>query len=234
MKREKAMADPKTESKTLSESDAQTLDNLAAIAEIMKAVGIENAGPEAAAAKAADPASAGSPPATGAPAAAEPPFPAPDLAELEALRAERDELRDKFMRALADAENSRKRADRDRREAEQYGGSRFARDLLPVYDNLRRALDGATEDQRAAAAAFFEGVELTMRELSNTFTKHGLKAITPQVGDRFDPAIHQAMFEAPVPGTRAGELIQVMTEGFFLHDRLLRPAQVGVSSMPAS
>jgi molecular chaperone GrpE len=78
-----------------------------------------------------------------------------------------------------------------------------------------------------------EGVDLTMRELTNVFKKHGITPIAPQVGDRFDPAIHQAMFEAPVPGTRAGDLIQVMTEGFFLHDRLLRPAQVGVSSMPA-
>lgn len=158
----------------------------------------------------------------------------PVIAELDAIRAERDDLKDKFMRALADAENSRKRADRDRREAEQYGGSRLARDLLPVYDNLRRALDGATEEQRASVAAFFEGVELTMRELSNVFAKHGLITISPKAGDRFDPAVHQAMFEAPVPGTRAGDIIQVMTEGFMLHDRLLRPAQVGVSSMPAN
>jgi molecular chaperone GrpE len=158
----------------------------------------------------------------------------PVVAELDAIRTERDDLRDKFMRALADAENSRKRADRDRREAEQYGGSRLARDLLPVYDNLRRALDAVTDEQRAAAGALFEGVELTARELSNVFAKHGLTAISPKIGDRFDPAVHQAMFEAPVPGTKAGDLIQVMTEGFFLHDRLLRPAQVGVSSMPAS
>ena len=71
-----------------------------------------------------------------------------DADELDALRAERDELRDKFMRVLADAENSRKRAERDRREAEQYGGSRLARDLLPVYDNLKRALDAAGDEQR--------------------------------------------------------------------------------------
>lgn len=155
-------------------------------------------------------------------------------AEIEALRNERDDFRDRFMRALADAENTRKRADRDRREAENYGSSKLARDLLSVYDNLSRALDTVTEEQRAAAEAVFEGVELTMRELSNVFAKHGLKAISPKIGDRFDPAIHQAMFEAPVPGTKAGDLIQVMTEGFFLHDRLLRPAQVGVSSMPAN
>jgi molecular chaperone GrpE len=151
-------------------------------------------------------------------------------AEVEALRAERDELKDRFMRALADAENSRKRGERDRREAEQYGGSRLARDMLPVYDNLRRALDVATDEHRAEAAALMEGVELTLRELTNVLTRHGVSKITPAPGDAFDPQLHQAMFEAPVPGTKAGEIIQVMTEGFLLHDRLLRPAQVGVSS----
>ncbi len=73
-----------------------------------------------------------------------------------------------------------------------------------------------------------------MRELSNVFAKHGLTTISPKPGDRFDPAVHQAMFEAPVPGTKAGDIIQTMTDGFMLHDRLLRPAQVGVSSTPAS
>ncbi len=154
--------------------------------------------------------------------------------DVDTLRAERDAFRDKFMRALADAENSRKRAERDRREAEQYGGARLARDLLPVYDALKRALDAATEDHRARAAALIDGVELTLRELVNVFSRHGLQAIAPKTGDQFDPQQHQAMFEAPVPGTRAGEIIQVMAEGFMLHDRLLRPAQVGVSSTPAS
>ena len=152
-------------------------------------------------------------------------------AELAALRAERDEMRDKFMRALADAENSRKRADRDRREAEQYGSTRLARDLLPVYDNLSRALGAVSDEAREASAAVFEGVELTLRELSNVMTKHGVAPISPKIGDLFDPQLHQAMFEAPVAGTKAGQIIQVMTEGFMLHDRLLRPAQVGVSSM---
>jgi molecular chaperone GrpE len=156
-----------------------------------------------------------------------------EASELDALRAERDEFKDRFMRALADAENSRKRAERDRREAEQYGGTRISRDLLPVYDNLKRALDAATDDTRTQAAALIEGVELTLRELTNVMTKHGVKPISPAVGEQFDPQLHQAMFEAPVPGTKAGQIIQVMTEGFTLHDRLLRPAQVGVSSTPA-
>ena len=153
-----------------------------------------------------------------------------DQDELAALRIERDEMKDRFMRALADAENARKRGDRDRREAEQYGSTRLARDLLPVYDNLRRALNSVPDELREKAGALTEGVELTLRELTNVMTKHGVKPISPAIGDTFDPQEHQAMFEAPLPGTKAGQIIQVMTEGFMLHDRLLRPAQVGVSS----
>ncbi|MBO9446053.1 MULTISPECIES: nucleotide exchange factor GrpE [Ruegeria] len=154
--------------------------------------------------------------------------------EIDALRAERDDFKDKFMRALADAENARKRGDKARRDAEQYGGSKLARDMLPVYDNMKRALEAATDEQKEVAGPLLEGVELTMRALKDVFQKHGIEVITPEVGDRFDPNIHEAMFEAPVPGTRAGDIIQVSAEGFMLHDRLLRPAQVGVSSTPAS
>lgn len=160
----------------------------------------------------------------------------PEIAEevdpVAALEEERDQYRDRWMRALADAENARKRGERDRREAEQYGGSKLARDLLPVYDNLKRALEASKEAEGEANNALLEGVELTLRELLNTFRKHGIEPVVPEAGDRFDPKSHQAMFEAPVPGTKAGEIIQVMAEGFLLHDRLLRPAQVGVSSTP--
>lgn len=154
------------------------------------------------------------------------------LEEIETLRAERDDMRDRFMRALADAENMRKRADKDRREAENYGGSKLARDLLPVFDNLSRALAAATPEQRETDKPLIEGVELTLRELTNIFTKHGITQVAPQKGDKFDPQVHQAMFEAPLPDTKAGEIIEVMAMGFLLHDRLLRPAQVGVSSNP--
>ncbi|MBO9463824.1 heat shock protein GrpE [Pelagimonas phthalicica] len=153
---------------------------------------------------------------------------------VEQVVAERDEYKDRFMRALADAENARKRADKDRREANMYGGTRIARDLLPVYDNLNRALTAAKEAEGEASAALVEGVELTLKELLNVFERHGVQRITPEVGDRFDPQQHEAMFEAPLPGTTAGDIIQVSAEGFMLHDRLLRAAQVGVSSMPAS
>jgi len=153
-------------------------------------------------------------------------------AEIDALRAERDAFQDKFMRALAEAENARKRSDKDRREAENYGGSKLARDMLPVYDNMKRALEAATDEQREISKALIEGIELTMRELRNVFAKHGITVISPEVGDRFDPQHHEAMFEAPLPGTKAGDIIQVSAEGFMLHDRILRPAQVGVSSNP--
>ncbi|GAA6176009.1 nucleotide exchange factor GrpE [Sulfitobacter pacificus] len=153
---------------------------------------------------------------------------------LEELRAERDQYKDRFTRALADAENARKRSEKDRREAENYGGSKLARDMLPVYDNMKRALEAATDEQREVSGPLLEGVDLTMRELLNVFKKHGIEVISPEVGDRFDPQQHQAMFEAPVPGTKSGDIIQVAAEGFMLHDRLLRPAQVGVSSQPAS
>ncbi len=151
---------------------------------------------------------------------------------LEEVMQERDQYKDRLMRALAEAENARKRSDKDRREAENYGGSKLARDMLSVYDNMKRALEAATEEQRSISGPLLEGIELTMRELLHVFKKHGLEIIAPQAGDRFDPKIHQAMFEAPVPDTKAGDIIQVAAEGFMLHDRLLRPAQVGVSSMP--
>ena len=136
--------------------------------------------------------------------------PSAEDVELDALRAERDDLKDKLLRALADAENARKRAAKDRQEAQAYGGTRIARDLLPVYDNLHRALSAAKEDESGASTALIEGVELTLKELMQVFDRHGVTTIEPQVGD----------------------LIQVSAAGFLLHDRLLRPAQVGVSSTP--
>ena len=155
-------------------------------------------------------------------------------ASITAIIDERDELKDRLLRSLAEAENIRKRGERDRREAEQFGGVKLSRDMLPVYDNLKRALDAAGEEVSDSEKAVLDGVELTLRELLNIFSKHGITQIEPQTGDTFDPQLHQAMFEAPVPDVPKGGIIQVMTAGFLLHDRLLRPAQVGVSSTPAS
>jgi molecular chaperone GrpE len=164
--------------------------------------------------------------------------------ELDLLRAERDDLRDRMLRALADAENSRKRAERDRREAEQYGGSRLARDLLPVYDNLRRALDAAGEEQRAAANGVIEGVELTLRELLSVFSKHGMTPVAPEVGEAFDPQLHQAMFEAPVPApgpvtsSRSWRKVSCSTTGCCVRlrsacHRRLRPDHSSIMSLSA-
>jgi len=152
--------------------------------------------------------------------------------EWDLLEAERDNYKDRLMRALAEAENQRKRGERDRRDAELYGGSRLARDLLSVYDNLTRALETVDDAQRETSKALIEGIELTRRELLNTFSKHKIERVAPEVGDKFDPNIHQAMFEAPVPDIAGGHIIQMMGEGFVIGDRLLRPAQVGVSSTP--
>jgi molecular chaperone GrpE len=98
---------------------------------------------------------------------------------------------------------------------------------------MKRAIEAIPEENREVNKAVIEGVELTMRELLNVFRKHGIEVISPQVGDRFDPEVHEAMFEAPLPGTKAGEIIQVSADGFMLHERLLRPAKVGVSSTPS-
>ena len=151
------------------------------------------------------------------------------LSENEALQAEIDDLKDKLVRTLAESENVRKRAQRDRRDAEIYGGQKLARDLLSLYDNLERALSAIDDDLKEKAAAVVEGLELTKTDLLNTFAKHQIMPITPEIGEKFDPQIHQAMFEAPVPDIEAGHIIQVMSSGFMIADRLLRPADVGVA-----
>jgi len=149
---------------------------------------------------------------------------------LESIIEERDNLKERLMRSLADLENQRKRADRDRKDAEVYGGTKLARDLISVFDNMSRALDNIDDELRKKASAVVEGLELTQRELLSVFSKHKINQIEPSEGDKFDPKYHQAMFEAPVPGTEKGTIIQVMTKGFKIGDRLLRATQVGVSS----
>ena len=146
-----------------------------------------------------------------------------------AAEAERDEMREKLLRALAEAENVRRRAERDRRDGETYGMTRLARDLLAVHDNLERTLQAADENLREQAKAFIEGVELTQRELLNAFGKYKIEKVTPTRGEKFDPNKHQAMFEAPVPGVENGAIIEVMQDGFMIAERLLRPALVGVA-----
>ena len=105
----------------------------------------------------------------------------------------------------------------------------MARDLLSVYDNLDRALKAADDEMREKASAFIEGVELTQRELLNAFTKHKIEKVRPELGEKFDPNRHQAMFEAPIPGAEPGTVIEAMQDGFVIADRLLRPAMVGIA-----
>lgn len=150
--------------------------------------------------------------------------------DLETVLAERDDLRDRLLRSLAELENVRKRAERDRRDAEQYGGIKLARDLLSVHDNLGRALDAVDETLRTQASALIEGIELTQRDLLEAFRKNKIEAVSPEMGERFDPKLHQAMFEAPSPDHPQGTVMQVLSQGFVIGERLLRPAHVGVSA----
>lgn len=149
---------------------------------------------------------------------------------IEDLEAENAQLKDRLMRAMAETENIRKRGERDRREAELYGGTKLARDLLSVHDNLGRALENLDDLLRENNASLVEGLELTQRELLSVFEKHKILKVEPEIGDKFDAKQHQAMFEAPVPNTKKGHIIQVMANGFVIGDRLIRPAHVGVSS----
>lgn len=155
---------------------------------------------------------------------------AEELDPIEALKNEVTDLKDRLMRSLADQENLRKRGERDRRDAETYGGQKLAKDLLSVSDNMKRALETVNDEQREANKALIEGIELTQRELLSAFAKHKIVPVSPEVGQKFDPNMHQAMFEAPFPDVKAGHILQVMAEGYMIGDRLLRPAQVGVSA----
>lgn len=146
------------------------------------------------------------------------------IAELEGQVAT---ARDQAMRALAEAENTRKRAQKDREDASKYGISGFARDLLSVADNLRRALDSMPKDNEELSG-IVAGIEATERELLRAFEKNGVKAIDPE-GEIFSPNYHEVMVEIPGTGQPGGTIIQVMEKGYILHDRLLRPARVGVA-----
>jgi len=158
--------------------------------------------------------------------------PSPDpFAVIEKLNAENAELKDRALRALADFENLRRRAEREAADARAYAVTAFARDLLSVADNLQRALDSAPAEALAAEGSlktFVEGVELTARELISTLGRHGVKKLEPE-GEKFDPNFHQAMFEIPDETLPAGTVTQVAQSGWKIGDRVLRPALVGVS-----
>lgn len=149
-----------------------------------------------------------------------------------ALAKEVAEWKDRALRTLADMENLRRRTEREVADARQYAIANFARDLLAVADNMQRALDVLGADFRDQAdpvvKSHVEGVELTERELLKVMEKHGVKKFDPQ-GQKFDPNLHQAMFEIPDPSLPNGTVAQVMQPGYMIGERMLRPALVGVS-----
>ena len=149
---------------------------------------------------------------------------------LEELKEENKTISDKMMRALAETENIRKKFFKEKKDAEIYGCTKLARDILSVLDNLNRALESVDNEMMEKQNAFLEGIELTKKELLNTFSNHEINELAPEEGEKFDPKFHQAMFEGPHPNIEKGNIIQVMTNGFTIGDRLLRAAQVGVSS----
>ncbi|MBI1260203.1 MAG: nucleotide exchange factor GrpE [Rhizobiales bacterium] len=155
------------------------------------------------------------------------------FAVIEALQAENVDLRDKLLRAIADAENIRKRGEREKTDAARYASANFARDMLQVGDNLRRALETLSEEDRATMSdtvkSLVEGVEMTERSMLATFERHGIKQVMPQTGDRFDANLHEAMFEVPGTGQPGGSIVQVLEAGYTIGDRLLRAARVGVA-----
>ncbi len=154
-------------------------------------------------------------------------------AQIVALQNERDDLKDKLLRTLAEMENLRRRTEREIADAKAYAATSFARDMLGSSDNLRRALesvpDAAHDAADATLKALYDGVELTERELLKTLERHGVRKIDP-LGEKFDPHLHQAMFEAPDPATPKGMISKVVQVGYKIGERVLRPALVGISA----
>ena len=151
-------------------------------------------------------------------------------ARLGTVEAELAEAKDRLLRALAETENVRRRAERERSDAARFGAANFAKDMLNVADNLRRAIESVPEGQggEELMRTLLQGVAATERELLAAFERHGVRRIDP-VGERFDHNLHQAMFEVENTGKPAGIVVQVLQPGYVMHDRLLRPALVGVA-----
>jgi molecular chaperone GrpE len=149
-----------------------------------------------------------------------------------ALERDHAEMKDRLLRTLAEMENLRKRTEREVADSRLYGISSFARDVLGVADNMRRALEAVAPELRTSAQsgakALVDGVELTERELLKALEKNGIRQFTPQ-HEKFDPNLHQAMFEVPDTTVPAGSVVQVVQPGYMIGERVLRPALVAVS-----
>ena len=145
--------------------------------------------------------------------------------------AERDQLKDQLLRALADTENMRRRSEREASNVRKYGHTPFARDLVGAIDNLARVVESAPENLVQAdetVKSLITGIQLSWTELQSVIEKHGIKRVEP-LGEKFDYNLHQAMFEVPTNDQPSGMVLEVVQHGYVLHDRLLRPAMVGVS-----
>ncbi len=150
---------------------------------------------------------------------------------LDDLIKERDELRDQYIRIVADNENLRKRTDREISSAKKYASFYIVKDLLSCIDNLEKAIHSMPNEKDALdenIKNIFLGIEMTFNELDNILEKHGVEKIEPK-NEKFDYNLHQAMYEIPTDEFEKGHVIEVVQKGFLLHDRLLRPAMVGVS-----
>ena len=153
------------------------------------------------------------------------------VAELAAAQAEIASLKDQALRALAEAENLRRRLEREKEDAVKYASGKFAKDILTVADNMRRALDSAPQGESESSEPMRNlllGIEATERELLSVFERHGISRVDPK-GQKFDPNLHQAMFEIEDVSVAAGTVLQVVAAGYVQHGRLLRAAMVGVS-----
>lgn len=152
------------------------------------------------------------------------------LGPIDALIAERDHWKDRALRAVAEAENTKKRAETQNNDARAYAIQKFARDLLGVADNLERAIQAAPKDADAQAAGLVSGLELTQKALLQAFEANNLKRVAPEPGEAFDPHLHQAMMEQPSETVRGGQVIQTLQAGYALFGRTVRPAMVVVAA----
>ena len=140
-----------------------------------------------------------------------------------------EELEDKLLRTVAEMDNMRKRSDKERSEAYKIGASIFIKDMLPIIDNLQRALTSFVDDEGSDTKSFVDGTNAILRDFESLLDKTGVKTINPE-GEKFDPNFHEAMFEIQSDEHEAGIILQVIEQGYVLENRLLRAAKVGVST----
>lgn len=157
-------------------------------------------------------------------------FDGDDLSPLDAVIAERDQWKDRALRAVAETENVKRRAETQNNDARAYAIQKFARDLLVVADNLERAIQAAPKEANAGEAGLVTGLELTQKALLSAFEANNLKRVAPEPGEAFDPHLHQAMMEQPSDTVQGGQVLQTLQAGYALFGRTVRPAMVVVAA----